>query len=159
MTGQDFRAVMRHWATGITLITCEAPKGLHGITVNSFTSLSLDPPLALVCIDQKAKASHEIPAAGHFVVNFLGQDSQEVSDRFAGRRPELADPFTGLSIGRTPAGHPMLPQALAYLDCTLRENLPGGDHLILVGDVISATVLRSGDPLLFYGGTYRQLQA
>ncbi len=158
MTGQDFRAAMRFWATGVTLVTCRAPAGLHGITVNSFTSLSLDPALALVCIDRKAKAYLEIPAAGHFVVNLLGADQKEVSDRFAGRRPDLTDLFEGIEVRDTATGHPALPNALAYLDCELRERIEGGDHIILVGEVKDAAVLRQGPPLLFFGGSYRALQ-
>lgn len=157
VSGDELRAVMRRWATGVTVVTCAGPEGPHGITVNSFTSLSLDPPLCVICIDKRAKAHTAIPSAGTFTVNVLSDDQAEVSDRFANRRPDLADPFTGLELAESPLGSPVFPGALGYLDCTLEAQLPGGDHTIFVGRVQHAAPLREAGPLLFFGGRYRRL--
>jgi flavin reductase (DIM6/NTAB) family NADH-FMN oxidoreductase RutF len=157
VSGQDLRQVMRRWATGVTVVTTGTGATRHGITVNSFTSLSLDPPLCLVCVDQKARSHEAIPAAGFFAVNLLAEGQEEHSQRFAGRRPELADPFEGLSVDQAPSGAPVFPDCLGYLDCSLYARLPGGDHTIFVGRVEHAVVLSDRPPLIFYGGQYRAL--
>ena len=147
---------MRGWATGVTVVTTRNPHGLHGITVNSFTSLSLDPPLCLICIQHDARAHREIPASGGFAVNILAADQATISDRFAGRA-KLEDPFEGLDFDAAPSGAPVFRGALGYLDCVLHAELPGGDHTIYVGRVVHAAARGDGEPLLFYGGRYRAL--
>jgi flavin reductase (DIM6/NTAB) family NADH-FMN oxidoreductase RutF len=165
--GQDLRRAMRQWATGVAVVTSRTPAGPHGITVNSFTSLSLEPPLCLICIDRRARAHHEIPRAGGFVVNVLGEDQEEIAARFAGRRPELQDPFAGLETTSAPSGMPVFAGVLSYLDCTLEAQFPGGDHTIFVGRVSHAEVPGAQPPgadgslprfpLLFYGGAFQRL--
>jgi flavin reductase (DIM6/NTAB) family NADH-FMN oxidoreductase RutF len=160
--GQALRQAMRQWATGVTVVTSRTAAGPHGITVNSFTSLSLDPPLCLVCIDRRARAHGEIPRAGGFVVNVLSADQQDLAARFAGQRPDLPDPFAGLELAEAPSGMPVFPGVLSYLDCRLEAQLPGGDHTIFVGRVEHAAVPPPPapgprSPLLFYGGAYRRL--
>lgn len=157
VSGDALRSVMRHWATGITVVTCPTPEGPHGITVNSFTSLSLDPPLCLLCIDKRTKAHALIPSAGAFAVSLLRADQAGISDRFANRRPDLPDLFAGLPLLTAPSGIPVFADALGYLDCTLEAQLPGGDHTIFVGRVQHAAAHVEGTPLLFYGGRYRAL--
>ncbi len=153
LDGQQLRQVMRRWATGVTVVTTRSPNGLHGITVNSFTSLSLDPPLCLVCIGHDARAHREIPLAGGYTVNILAQGQEAISDRFAGR-VQLADPFAGLELAEAPSGRPVFAGVLGYLDCTLHAELPGGDHTIYVGRVEHAQAQGDGVPLLFVGGRY-----
>ncbi len=158
LDGQHLRAVMRRWATGVTVVTT-APSGMpHGITVNSFTSLSLEPTLALICIDRRTKAHEAIPAAGGFTVNLLASGQEEISQRFAGRRPDLADPFEGLALEHAPSGYPVFSGVLGYLDCRLHASLPGGDHTIFIGEVAYAwadTADRA--PMVFFGSRYRTL--
>ena len=156
--GQALRQAMRQWATGVTVVTSRTPAGPHGITVNSFTSLSLDPPLCLICIDRRTRAHEEIPLAGGFVVNVLSDGQEEIAARFAGRRPDLTDPFAGLEVGAAPSGAPVFGGVVSYLDCALREQFPGGDHTIFVGTVLHAEAPAAGrPPLLFYGGGFRQV--
>jgi len=157
LDGQELRQVMRRWATGVSVVTAGSGEGRHGITVNSFSSLSLDPPLCLVCIDRRTRAHAAIPAAGGFTVNLLGAGQDDVSARFAGRRPDLADPFDGLPLVVAPSGRPVLADCLGYLDCTLEATLPGGDHAIFVGRVEHAATFAERPPLLFFGGAYRTL--
>jgi flavin reductase (DIM6/NTAB) family NADH-FMN oxidoreductase RutF len=156
--GPSLRQAMRRWATGVTVVTTATPLGLHGITVNSFTSLSLDPPLCLICIDRRTRAHEEIPRAGAFTVNILGEGDEEIAARFAGRRPELADPFVGLEWTKGPLGAPRFRGAAAFLDCALDAQLPGGDHTIFVGRVEHAEGgAAEVRPLLFYGGAFRRV--
>ena len=157
LDGQELRQVMRRWATGVSVVTAGAGSARHGITVNSFSSLSLDPPLCLICIDAKTRAHTAIPAAGGFTVNLLAAGQEDVSARFAGRRPDLADPFDGLALGAAPSGHPVIEGSLGYLDCSLQAQLPGGDHTIFVGLVRHAATFDDRPPLLFFGGGYRSL--
>lgn len=152
----QLRQVMRGWATGVTVVTTRSPSGIHGITVNSFTSLSLDPPLCLICIQHDARAHREIPASGGFAVNILAADQAHISDRFAGRT-KVEDLFAGLDLDAAPSGAPVFRDVLGYLDCVLHAELPGGDHTIYVGRVAHAAACGSGEPLLFYGGRYREL--
>ncbi len=157
ISGQDLRQVMRRWTTGVTVVTSGSGGARHGITVNSFSSLSLDPPLCLVCVDKKARAHDAIPAAGFFAINLLATGQQEHSLRFAGRRPDLADPFEGLALGTAPSGATVFTDALGYLDCSLYAQLPGGDHTIFVGHVEHAVAFGERPPLIWYGGQYRGL--
>lgn len=158
--GQALRQAMRQWATGVTVVTSRTPTGPHGITVNSFSSLSLDPPLCLICIDKRTRAHEEIPKAGGFVVNVLADDQEEIAARFAGRRPDLPDLFAGLDLLAAPSGAPVFAGGISYLDCRLREQLPGGDHTIFVGTVEHAEAPAAGRlPLLFYGGGFSRVAA
>ena len=157
VSGQDLRQVMRRWLTGVTVVTSGSGGARHGITVNSFTSLSLDPPLCLVCIDKRARAHEAIPASGFFAVNLLAAGQQDHSLRFAGRRPDLADPFAGLALGQAPSGAPIFPDGLGYLDCTVEAQVPSGDHTIFVGRVEHAVAFDDRLPLVFYSGQYREL--
>lgn len=159
--GQALRQAMRQWATGVTVVTSRTPAGPHGITVNSFTSLSLAPPLCLICIDRRTRAYEEIPRAGRFVVNVLSEDQEEIAARFAGRRPEMSDLFEGLPLLAAPSGAPVFSGVVSYLDCTLQEQLAGGDHTIFVGRVEHAEAPGPAgrSPLLFYGGGFRRVAA
>ena len=156
--GPLLRLAMRRWATGVTVVTTRTPAGFHGITVNSFTSLSLDPPLCLICIDRRARAHEEIARAGAFAVNILSDQHEEIAARFAGRRPDLADPFTGLALTAAPSGAPVFAGVVSYLDCAVHEQLAGGDHTIFVGRVAHAAAGPEDErPLLFYGGTFQRV--
>lgn len=158
LDGQQLRQVMRRWATGITVVTTRAGADIHGITVNSFSSLSLQPALCLICIDKRTRAHDAIPAAGGFVINLLASGQEDLSDRFAGRRSDLVDPFAGLDLHAAPSGAPVLRDVLGFLDCSLHAQLPGGDHTIYVGQVEHAAATADDrPPLVFFGGRYRSL--
>jgi len=157
LDGPEFRQVMRRWATGVSVVTTGGGGDRHGITVNSFSSLSLDPPLCLICIDKRSKAHAAIPATGSYTVNLLASGQEDISSRFAGRRPDLADLFEGLALVAAPSGNPVLQGCLGYLDCSLYASLPGGDHTIFIGRVEHAAALEDRPPLLFFGGAYRSL--
>lgn len=149
----EFKKAMSRFASGVTVVTVEHDGIRSGLTVSAFCSLSLEPPLVLICIDRQVKSYDAIVAAGHFAVNVLAEDQQEVSNRFASR---VEDKFDGVATSRGTLGDPMIDGALAVVECRIVDRLPGGDHTILVGEVESGRV---GDaaPLLYFNGAYRRV--
>ncbi|MCR9070154.1 MAG: flavin reductase family protein [Alphaproteobacteria bacterium] len=151
----DFRAVLGRYATGVTVVTTRAPGGQPvGLTVNSFTSVSLEPPLVLFCLDRDAGSLPAFEAANGFAVNILGVGQEAVSNRFAD--PQAAK-FAEDGFAEWSTGAPILADALAALDCGVHARYDGGDHIILVGRVHRLAVLSDGDPLIYWCGSYRKL--
>ena len=150
----EFRQALGHFAAGVTVVTAKFEDGeIAGITVTAFTSVSLEPPLVLVCIDRRARIHDRLVLGGNFAVNMLAEDQEVVSRRFASRDPE-AFRETGYTEGVT--GAPVFHDALAVVECRITELLPGGDHTIIVGEV-EATRVREGKPLLYFRGGYGQI--
>jgi flavin reductase (DIM6/NTAB) family NADH-FMN oxidoreductase RutF len=146
----DLREVRRcfgRFATGVTVVTFATPEGPHGITVNSFTSVSLEPPLVLVSIDRKTK-SHDQLANASFVVNILADDQEAIAWQFAGR------PQEGLAMEweETPQG-PRIKGTIGHLECKPWRAYDGGDHTLYLGEV-THFAHRSGDGLGFFGGKF-----
>lgn len=148
-----FRQAMGHFASGVTVVTTAHEGTLAGLTVSSFTSLSLDPPLVLICIDRRAASNGVIAAAGQFAVNVLSEGQEYLSRRFASQD---GDKFAPFSYTLSPSGLPLLVGALVQIECRLHSALPGGDHTIYVGEVLAAHV-QEGRPLLYYRSGYHQL--
>ncbi len=147
------KQAMRVYPQGVTVVTTKTKEGPRGITVSSFTSVSLDPPLVLVSI-AKGSAFHEsFKDSGHFAVNFLAEDQKSVSDRFAGRI-QLADRFHGLGHREGVTGSPLIPGARAVIECKTWKVYEGGDHSLIVGEVIHAKALNSRRPLVYYAQQY-----
>ncbi len=144
---------MGTFATGVAIVTTEADGHMHGMTVNSLTSVSLEPPLLLVCLMPKARTAGAVTRSGAFVVNFLSKRQDEISDRFARRGEER---FSGLTVHHDRFGLPYIPKALARLDCTVEAVHPGGDHIIVVGR-INHCASRAGTPLVVYRGRYHEI--
>lgn len=147
-----FRNALGQFATGVTVITVKGPEGLHGMTANAFTSVSLDPPLVLVCIDKRNRTHSLIQEVGKFGVSVLAEDHENVSRHFAGAR-ELPIDVTFIEEG---LGTPVIKESLAWLDCTVWRTYDGGDHTIIVGKV-EALDAPGGKPLIFFQGAYRRL--
>lgn len=153
---QAFRQVMGQFATGITVITTvDADGNLYGMTANSFTSVSLDPPLLLVCVGRELDFARVITSASHFGVNILAAGQEDLSRRFATRN---IDKFAGLSYRPGRSGVPLLAGTLGHIECARYELLPGGDHVIVVGR-IEHLEYRGGEPLVYFGSRYRWLQS
>ena len=156
-TGHDprtLRDALGCFATGVTVVTCLHDGVPAGLTVNSFTSVSLDPPLLLVCIAKQAASAPALTSASHFAVNVLQTGQQPASIRFATRDEDR--------FGATPwacgeAGAPILEESLGVFDCERYAVYDGGDHHILVGQVVKASFDASLDPLLYFRGRYRRL--
>ncbi|HWQ36835.1 MAG TPA: flavin reductase family protein [Blastocatellia bacterium] len=153
---QAFRRVMGQFATGVTVITTLDQVGnKYGMTANSFTSVSLDPPLVLVCVGRDLDFCRIIADATHFSVNILASHQEDLSRRFAMRG---IDRFEGISHRPGRTGPPLLADTLAHLECSRYELLSGGDHLIVLGRV-EHLEYRGGEPLLYFGSSYRWLQS
>lgn len=150
-----FKAALRRWASGVTIVTARAGDRVLGMTASAFSSVSLDPPLVLVCADKSAHTLPLIEEGRVFAVNVLRADQRELSTRFATIGNEDVR-FEGLTCRTGPSGAPWLPEALAVLDCRLHATLDAGDHVIYVGEVI-ATESGEGEPLLYYDAAYRGL--
>lgn len=149
----EFRRAMGHFAAGVTVVTSNFEGTKGGITVTAFTSLSLDPPLVLICIDKRARMHDRLPADGYFAVNMLADDQEVVSREFASGK---GDPFEEIAYHEGVTGTPILARAISVVECKIVNRLPGGDHTIIVGEV-EATHIREGKPLLYFRGGYNQL--
>jgi flavin reductase (DIM6/NTAB) family NADH-FMN oxidoreductase RutF len=151
---QDFRDALARWASGVTVVTARDPEGVPaGMTAASFASVSLDPPLVLVCIARTAQAHDPLVGAPGFAVHLLGAGQVEMSRRFA--EPGL-EKFDGMAGEPSPFGAPLLPFDVARLVCAHHAALDGGDHTILLGRVV-ATELAGSDPLLYCNRDYWRL--
>jgi flavin reductase (DIM6/NTAB) family NADH-FMN oxidoreductase RutF len=148
---EKFRYVMGHFATGVTILASRDRSGEPvGLTVNAFTSVSLDPPLVLVCIHEDAEAHGPILQAGHFGLSFLKEEQADLALTFAMSDPK--ERFAGMEVGNGPAGSPLIPGAMAWVDCQVEETYPGGDHSVILGRVVGCEA-EGGDPLLFFRGS------
>jgi flavin reductase (DIM6/NTAB) family NADH-FMN oxidoreductase RutF len=148
-----FRGTLSNWASGVTVVTSRHDEELRGMTASAFCSLSLDPPLVLVCIDRSA-IMHEVVARSHiFAINMLARDQEEVSRVCASRRVEEARRLEGIPYHTEVTGSPILDHAIGYLDCRVEHAYDGGDHTIFVGRVEAAGA-RDGEPLLYFRGAY-----
>jgi flavin reductase (DIM6/NTAB) family NADH-FMN oxidoreductase RutF len=149
-----FRQLMGHFASGVTVVTTAGEGERQGMTVSAFSSLSLDPPLVLICVERTVRIHAALEANGKFGVNILADDQEELSRRFASR---VDDRFSGVGVTDGSLGVPLLTGALAVIECRIVDRLPGGDHTIFVGEVVDGSV-REGDPLLYFRGGYRALK-
>lgn len=154
---QAYRQVMRRFPQGVTVVSLRAGEIEHGMTASSVASLSMDPPLFLVCVDKTARAHDLFPRAGAFVVNLLAQDQAEVSNVFA--RKELTDDerWAEVTTHESAVGAPRLDGCVGWFDCRLTDALPGGDHTIYVGEVVEAIPGADKPPLVYHDGAYRRL--
>ena len=145
------RRIMGHFATGVTVITARVGEELHGMTANAVTSLSLEPPLVLVAVDLKASMYQSLQSADGFAMNILAADQQDLSNRFATSGPKE---FSDIPQTTAVTGAPIFTEALGYVDCKISEIFSGGDHDIFVGEILAGDI-GAGEPLLYYGGSYR----
>jgi flavin reductase (DIM6/NTAB) family NADH-FMN oxidoreductase RutF len=152
----DFKNALQLWASGVTVVTTQSEKfGVQGMTVSAFSSVSVNPPLILVCINDAADTGSGIAESQYFAVNVLTSEQQNVSNEFAGgasQQQRFAN--VGWSVATT--GAPVLNNTLMWLDCTVVEKVRAGTHWVIIGEV-QACECRSGEPLLYYSGAYRQI--
>jgi flavin reductase (DIM6/NTAB) family NADH-FMN oxidoreductase RutF len=149
-----FREVFGRFATGVAVITSAGPAGAGGMTANALCSLSLDPLLALVCFENRARTLPIVREAGRFAVNLLSAGQERLAGVFASKLPE-AEKLTGVDHWLE-QGMPVIEGAVAWAICELRELIAGGDHTIAIGQVIDLG-LGEGEPLLWYAGRYHAL--
>lgn len=154
-TAARYRRALGRFVTGVTVVTAATPDGPMGITVNSFTSVSLDPPLVLWCPARASRRCLPLGQARHFCIHILGEEHLALSRRFASGDGLFAD----LVPDFTPEGAPVLPDPLARFDCAHHTRYDGGDHEIVLGRVLRAQLRDDGKPLVFSGGDYGQFSS
>jgi flavin reductase (DIM6/NTAB) family NADH-FMN oxidoreductase RutF len=155
-TSKDFRSTVGAFATGVTVVTTRGEEHAYGMTANAFSSVSLDPPLVLVCVIYPSEGCEHIQRNGCFAVNILHADQEPVSRYFASRdRPRGRDAFREVSHRIGASGSPILDGAAAYLDCRLHATHEAGDHLIFIGEVLELGFEPEAKPLVFHAGQYR----
>lgn len=151
----EYRRIMGHWVTGVSIVAATTSDGdLCGLTANAVASVSLDPPLVLICIDHAADSHDGIAAADGFSVNVLASDQERLARRFAAW--DLTRKFEGIAWHAEQTGAPVLDDALAWIDCRKRERIAGGDHTIFIGEVVAGDA-REGTPLIYYRGGYGRI--
>lgn len=162
-----YRAVMGSFVTGVTVVTTldgparpDAPAQPFGTTVNSFTSVSLDPPLVLITVGRERSIHPVIGRTGRFAVNILGEDGQGLSDCFAGAPSAIPrSAFCGAAWHPSTHGTPLLEAAIAWVDCELERVIEAGDHTIYLGRVVDLATSERGDwPLLYYRREYLRIE-
>ena len=151
-----FRAALSRFASGVTVVTARREDGRpQGLTVSAFTSLSLDPPLVLVCIDKHARSHDVLARSSHFAVHILRDDQEYLSRHFSSSLPE-GELFRGIATRPGLGSAPLLEDALVTLECSRYGACDGGDHTIYIGQVDRVDI-RDGKPLLYYRSAYRTL--
>lgn len=152
---QAFLRACAQFSTGVAIATVLDPEGApHGMTINSFTSVSLAPPLVLICIDHKARILDHFLTSEFFAINVLRENQQPLSERFA---TPGDDRFGAVDWFPGETRMPLIPGALAVLECAVFQRTPAGDHTILIGEVVSA-IRHDGRPLVYFSSSYRELE-
>ncbi len=154
---ESLRQAMRFWATGVTVVTAAHDGVQHGMTVSSFTSVSLTPAQVLVSLAQNARTHDLVMRSRHFGLNILDNNQQELSDRFAGRVPDEMDRLIGVETYNLISAAPLLKQGLAQLDCHVVTTLGSGTHTIFIAEVLAAQSVEDGNPLLYFNRGYQKI--
>ena len=149
-----FRKVMGNFAAGVTVVTTRGTdQKPYGLTATAFSSVSLLPPLALVCVDRNAESFPHFEPSGVFAVNFLGREQESISQRFA---VSGGDKFDGVAWRSGVLGAPLLDGTIGHVECRIHHTYEGGDHVIYVGEIESAAA-SDGEPLVYFRGAYRSV--
>jgi flavin reductase (DIM6/NTAB) family NADH-FMN oxidoreductase RutF len=158
LTSLDFRRALGQFATGVTVVTVQSTPGrVHGMTANSFTSVSLEPPLISVCVAEHAHLLPLLKEKRFFGINVLREEQQYLSEFFAcADQPQKDEATIGVNFVWTPQNIPLMENALCQIACRLHATHVAGDHTIVVGEVLTAA-LYPGNPLLFFRGDYTRL--
>jgi len=158
ITPEELRKAMRNWATGITIVTAAHEGTQHGMTVSSFTSLSVEPPLISVSLYQTSRTHGLVSASGHFGVTILAANQEEISNRFAGRIPDTDDRLAGLNLETLVSGAPFITGGLTFFDCRVSQSIPVGTNTLFIGEILDASSQDDGNPLIYCNQNYQQLK-
>jgi 3-hydroxy-9,10-secoandrosta-1,3,5(10)-triene-9,17-dione monooxygenase reductase component len=153
----EFRRIMGHWATGVSVVTAMGTDGPAGVTANALSSLSLDPPLALVCFDLSSRTLHAVRESERFCINILAAGQEDVSRMFATKRSH-EEKFARIGY-RDAHGVPVIDGCVAWLACVLESEFRRGDHVVAVGEVLAGGTNGDAAPLVFHRGVYTVLPA
>lgn len=159
-TAEEYRALAGHFPSGVVVVTSADPHTgeMHGVTVSAFAGLSLDPPQVIVCLNRAAQSHTFLTTRSHFAVNLLARRQAAIADRFAGRAPLVSGEFDGVAYRVGLGGVPLLRGCVGWFECRRHAVYPGGDHSIVVGDVLAATLGDDDDPLVLFTGRYTRLE-
>ena len=153
----SYRSLIGRFATGVTVVTTNVGGRLHGMTANAVCSLSLDPVQLLVCVDRESNCFGQMQRADAFGLSILAADQEKISNLFAQTTEPSEGSLLGVEYRFGSLGEPLIENALAHLECRIAQRLDGGDHIIVIGDVVAGERVRDAAPLLFYGGRYARL--
>ncbi|NIR50291.1 flavin reductase family protein [candidate division KSB1 bacterium] len=151
---ETLRSAMSRFATGVTVVTLKSGDAIHGLTVNAFTSVSLEPPLVLICIQNEGVSYAHISETDFFVVNILSEHQAELAARFANPALSSEERFENVPRNVTESGVPILEGTLGHLECQIVNEFERGDHTIFLGEVKNAEVTEELRPLLFYDSQF-----
>jgi len=154
---EDLRIAMRAWSAGVTVVAAQYEGQRHGMTVNSFTSISVDPALIIISLQKGSKTHEFVTKSGAFGLTMLSSQQAQISDLFAGRVPEVADRFEGLQTETLVTGSPLLTGGLAWLDCRIQQIIDAGSNTLIIAEVVAARSLRSDSPLVYHNREYWKL--
>jgi len=162
VSSDELRIAMRAWATGVTIVGAQHEGVLHGMTVSSFTSLSLEPPLVLVSLEIGTRTHKLLEKAVTFGVTIVSASQREVSNCFANPNAELGDRLAGRDVFYLKTGAPFVAGGLAHFDCQIINVFPAGTHSVLIAEVVATRIIGQEDsnmePLLYFNRHYRELQ-
>jgi flavin reductase (DIM6/NTAB) family NADH-FMN oxidoreductase RutF len=154
---EQLRQAMRLWATGVTVVTSQHEGVTHGMTVSSFTSVSLTPPQVLIALAQSTRTHALVKGSRSFGVTVLGADQRAISDRFAGRQPDSEDRLSELKTFSLVSRAPLLEGGIAQFDCHVIATFTSGTHTIFIGEVVAARSDLQAEPLLYFNRNYHKL--
>lgn len=157
LESEDLRAAMRAWSAGVTVVTAAHEGQKHGMTVNSFTSISLDPALITVSLKNGSRTQELITVSRAFGLTILASTQTHISDVFAGRFPEMENRFAGLQIETLVTGSPLIVGGLAWLDCRVVETFDAGMNILFIAEALAARQFSDGQPLIYHDRKYWQL--
>ena len=157
LDAEQLRHAMRAWTTGVTVVTATYDGQQYGMTVNSFTSISLEPPLVALALKKLTHTHELVEKSGEFAVTILAANQKEYSDRFAGKHPEIKDRFEGVPTETLSINAPLLKGGIAYYNCRVVNSIPVGENTLFVAEVIAAQGDGTGEPLVYHNRVYWKL--
>ena len=161
ISSDDFRKGMRHWATGVTIVTSYEKGSRHGMTVSSFTSISVDPPIVMVALGKDTRTHKMVSDSGHFAVTILERAQEKISNRFAGQEASEKDRFEGLDTFNLVTGCPLLTDGLSFFDCVVKDKHLVGTNTVFYGEVVAVQINQNrldNDPLVYFNQKYRNVR-
>jgi len=156
---EQLRHAMRAWTTGVAVVTATHAGQRYGMTVNSFTSISLEPPLVSVTLKNLTHTHELVEKSGEFSVTILSAVQKELSDRFAGRHPQIKDRYEGVSTETLSINAPLIKGGIAYFNCRVLNSILVGENTLFVAEVIAAQGEGTGEPLVYHNRVYWKLTA
>jgi len=148
---------MRAWTSGVTIVTASHSGEQHGMTVSSFTSIALEPPLIIVSLQTDSRTHELVSQSNAFAITILSKDQQELSDRFAGRASDAEDRLAGIATEALVTGAPFIKGGLAYLDCRVSQTIEVGTNTLFLAEVVAARGNGEGKPLVYHDRRYQKL--